>query len=372
MTARQLPWELLEHVFKVEVGGEPVLSPIDRVRCLAVCRLWRRVLDPRRFPLQSVGLPISDSAKASQVLEWVLQKLVLEIHTGPVGQFWPTICQFLSLRELCLWFNSPVVLDTSMLRSLPPLLVNLDVSMADLYIQGSSGLLTALTRLRAGFGSTLEVNAALPSLAVLNIEDMNSVQLVGDQLQLPRLRTMQLDCSKGTVDFHSMPALWELHSYGWGPDAWVGLAALPNLAILKLPSMWPGFQEFAASILQQAPAILRALQLTFHRRCLERPAADMAAKLGPALGRFPRLEYFVCDSTDFLPCLRRLPGLRGLEFRGMTAADISIQDADHLASSMFSLAALIFQNELPPGEARDMRLKVLGRILPEGCQIFQP
>ncbi|GAB4817418.1 hypothetical protein N2152v2_004464 [Parachlorella kessleri] len=349
-------------IFRAVVGG--------KVRCLAVCRLWRRVLDPRRLPLHAVDLTEVGDYNAGPLLEWVLHKLSLEIPEGEADHYWPAICQFLSLRELSVMFDVSVVLDSGMLRSLPPQLSNLNVSLADVHIEGS-GLLPSLTHLKIGF-ATLEVNAALPSLVVLDTEEVDSLQLVGDQLRLPRLEVMLLHCSDGAVDFGSVPALRELQNWDAGPHALVGLTALPNLEILELSNITSEYLGRTASMLQQAPATLCTLRLAFGEPLVGRQGAEWAAELGPALGRLARLEYFVSNSTAFLPYLRHLPGLRWLELQGLSAADLSIQDVVHLAAGFFRLEKLAFGRRMPSSTAKDLRQALKELTLSMPLSAIQP
>ncbi|GAB4817424.1 hypothetical protein N2152v2_004470 [Parachlorella kessleri] len=325
-------------------------------------------IDGEYFEAQSPEVQCASKALLS-LQRAVLQKLSLSLPADAKGQFWPAICQFPNLKQLKLVLFDRAVLDSSMLRSLPPLLTDLEVAVADVHIQGS-GVLPSLTHLKFGYASKLVVNAFLPSLVCLTTDDVGSVQLVGEQLQLPRLAGLHLDCDEGAVDFGSMPALQELHSCGSGPHAVSGMTALENLEILKFPSIWAGNLRTTASILQQAPAMLRELKVNFHRPCLGQQAAEFAVQLGPALGRFARLDYFASNSTAFLPYLRTLSGLRSLEFWGLPAADLSIQDAEHLAAGFSSLEKLTFLSQ-KRNTARDLRLQLLASILPVGCSIWE-
>ena len=147
-----------------------------------------------------------------------------------------------------------------MLRSLPPRLARLNVSLADAVQITGDGLLPSLTLLEVGYTGMLQVDAFLPKLRSIVLEDGKFAQLVGRQLQLPRLTWLDAGWVEGEVDFQRTPALRAL-SIG-GKALAHGLEALSRLVDLALDCITPENLAATVEVLRQAPITVRMLELS--------------------------------------------------------------------------------------------------------------
>lgn len=264
----------------------------------------------------------------------MLEDLSIKLMTNGAAQaFWRAVFHFPQLRRLSLSCSIHLKLqpDEGMLRMLPPTLQHLSFCQWErVHLQGE-GLLPGLTHLRVRACGILVVDACLPSLVDLrllpgltNFPGVQTVRLQGEQLQLPQLASMRLDCRKLQVDFGRIPRLSELEVAAAEVVAAQTLSSLPlaRLAALKLdvgkrhfsslPWHGPGA---AAGLLQAAPRSLQSLELRFQGRDPVWRAAEALALPAASLQQLTWLVF----PPPIIPHLGRLPHLRHLAVWGISA-----------------------------------------------------
>ncbi|GAB4822606.1 hypothetical protein N2152v2_009652 [Parachlorella kessleri] len=87
---------------------------------------------------------------------------------------------------------------------------------------GGSAQLPRLSSLDFQFMSSIDIDAALPSLLSLRVEDVDAVRLAGTRLELARLSQLSLDADSVTIRWPALPSLvildlnicYQLHSDG--------------------------------------------------------------------------------------------------------------------------------------------------------------
>lgn len=173
--------------------------------------------------------------------------------------------------------------------------------------------------------NTVKLDTAMPSLLSLSLVSVRKGRLSSEQLQLPRLTTLQLVHMQRTdVDWAAMPALQELALYQLkrlrSPDEG-SFSRLPCLSLLDLRCYdlqgdGPAVCS-AADLLRRAPPSLRSLRVN------GRADGDNAAAVAACRGQLTSLR---CSGPGILPALGPLPRLEELEVNA-TAAELTIHHA---------------------------------------------
>lgn len=157
--------------------------------------------------------------------------------------------------------------------------------------------------------NTVKLDTAMPSLLSLSLVSVRKGRLSSEQLQLPRLTTLQLVHMQRTdVDWAAMPPLQELALYQLkrlrSPDEG-SFSRLTCLSLLDLrcydlqgdgPAVWS-----AADLLRRAPPTLRSLRVN------GRADGDNAAAVAACRGQLTSLR---CSGPGILPALGRCRGWR--------------------------------------------------------------
>lgn len=209
-----------------------------------------------------------------------LERLELRMRWPIMQQLWPVLRRFPRLRRLLLIVypehpNSDFQgdpegsLGSRMLAALPASVEHLAAEGLACVEAAGPGFLLALEHLHLRRMWGVVVDAALPSLRVLEVENAGQVRLGGGGLALPQLTRLWLEeegydevSMEAELDFSAMSALAELKvsisdslsAVGGGPPT--QFSALQHLTLLSLG----GYKlENMLGLLQHAPPTIRTL-----------------------------------------------------------------------------------------------------------------
>ncbi|GAB4822637.1 hypothetical protein N2152v2_009683 [Parachlorella kessleri] len=299
----------------------------------------------------------------------VLESLSLDAASQTISDCLPAISVFPSLSQLKLGCQEEDSKLPPNFKALAPLtaLEDLTVSRWDNICWEGGPLLPRITQLQLDSAERVALDAALPSLQHLRVEDVGILVIGGQHFQALQLSSLLLQnvLKELSVSWSQLGSLRELHARFMGEAVVSGTAELSahtNLTALSLG--WGGGEgayDSACVLLQAAPRSLRSLSL-------EEWPDDRVPP--PALAGLTQLTSLQCGSLAVIPHLSSLGHLQEVRFRFNSAADLSVHDLAYL-SEVTGLRRLRFGLRLAEAGFRTRCFKVLHKHLPDGCEVEQ-